>query len=60
MLKHKVDVENKLADALSCRVALLNSKSVEVTGLERVKEDYSECLDFGVVYASLLGSLSGS
>lgn len=53
VLKHKAGVENKPADALSCKVSLISTMSVEVTGFERLKEDYSICLDFGKVYAAL-------
>jgi hypothetical protein len=31
VLKHKSGIENKVADALSCRVTLLSGMSVEVT-----------------------------
>ena len=34
VLKHKLVVENKAADALSCKIALLHSLSVSVTGFD--------------------------
>lgn len=54
MLKHKAGVKNKPADALSRRVALIHSMSVEVTGFEQLKDEYPTCPDFGELYASLL------
>jgi len=39
-LKHKSEIENKAADALSRRVTLLSVMRVEVTGFERLKEEY--------------------
>jgi len=40
VLKHKSGIENKAADALSRRVTLLSVMRVEVTGFERLKEEY--------------------
>jgi len=42
-LKHKSGMKNKVADALSRRVTLLSVMSVEVTGFERLKEEYESC-----------------
>ena len=53
VLKHKAGVENKPANALSRRVALLNSLSVEVVGFEQLKDEYPTCPDFGGTYVSL-------
>jgi hypothetical protein len=53
VLKHKSGMENKVADALSRRVTLLSVMSVEVTGFERLKEDYESCLEFKEIYLTL-------
>jgi len=46
-------MENKAADALSRRVTLLSVMSVEVTGFERLKEEYESCSEFGEIYLTL-------
>ena len=53
ILKHKAGVENKSADALSRRVSLIHSMNVEVTGFDRLRDDYPSCPDFGDLFASL-------
>ena len=57
MIKHKAGVENKVADALSRRVSILVAVSNEVTGFERIKNDYESCPDFGEVYKRLADGL---
>ena len=57
MVKHRVGVENKAANALSRRVSLLSVMSVKVTGFKRLKDDYESCLDFGELYTSLINAL---
>ena len=44
---------NKTADVLSCRVMLLSIISVEVTGFERLKEEYESYLEFEEIYMTL-------
>ncbi|XP_058075800.1 uncharacterized protein LOC131224293 [Magnolia sinica] len=53
VLKHEDGVENKPVDALSRRVALLQSMRAEVIGFDRSIEGYPTCLDFGDLYVSL-------
>ena len=53
VLNHKAGSENCTADALSRRVALLSTSQVEVTGFQRIKEDYNDCPDFGNIYTNL-------
>ncbi|XP_058106908.1 uncharacterized protein LOC131250640 [Magnolia sinica] len=50
VLKHKVRIENKPADALSRRVTLLNPLSVKVVGFEQLKDKYPMCPNFGGTY----------
>ena len=57
MVKHRVGVENKAANALSRRVSLLSIMSVKVTGFERLKDDYESCPDFEEFYTSLSNAL---
>ena len=57
MLKHKAGVENKVADALSRRLAILVAVSTEVLGFDRLKDDYETCPDFGEVYIGLRDGL---
>ena len=57
VIKHKVGVENKVADALSRRVSILTATSSEVTEFEQIKDDYDSCLDFGEVYKLLVDGL---
>jgi hypothetical protein len=53
VLKHKSGIENKATDALRHRVTLLSVMSVEVTGFERLKEEYESCSEFGEIYLTL-------
>jgi hypothetical protein len=47
VLNHRSRKSNKVADALSRRVLLLNTLSMEVVSLESMKELYEEDADFG-------------
>ena len=40
VLKHKAGVENRVADALICRCALLSVMSTEVVSFEKIKYTY--------------------
>jgi len=53
VLKHKADVENKVADALSQHVMTLVTMSTEVIGFERLREKYDSCPDFGKIYVTI-------
>jgi len=46
-------VENRAADALSCKVSLLSAMRVNVTSFNKLKEEYERCPDFGDIYATL-------
>lgn len=60
VMKHKVGIENKPTNALSHKVALLHSMSVEVIGFEQLMDEYPTCSDFGELYTSLLNDQSRS
>ena len=51
-------MENRVADALSRRRALLSVMSTEVVGFEKIKETYESCPDFGNIYTVLRDSLT--
>ena len=53
VVKHRMGVKNKAADALSRRESLLSIMSVKVTRFELLKDDYESCPDFGELYTSL-------
>ena len=53
VVKHRVGVENKAADALSRRVSLLSVMSVKVTGFKQLNDDYESRPNFGELYTSL-------
>lgn len=50
VLKHRSGVENKVADALSRVLTALQMMSAQVIGFDRMKDEYSTCPDFGLIY----------
>ena len=58
MLKYKVGVKNKVADALSHRISLLVAMSVETAEFERIREEYATCPDFEKIYTLLRDGLA--
>jgi len=58
VLKHKAEVENRVADALSRRRALLSVMSTDVVGFEKIKDTYESCPDFENIYTILSDSLT--
>ena len=46
MLKHRTGKSNKAVDALSQRIALLNTMSIEVVSMNYLKTLYQEDADF--------------
>ncbi|XP_028757157.1 uncharacterized protein LOC114716305 [Neltuma alba] len=50
VVKHRPRIENKVADALSWRIHILNTLTVNVVGFDRLKDKYTSCLDFGIIY----------
>ena len=53
VIKHRSGTENKVADALSRMLTVLNSMSVSVVGFERLKDAYATCADFGLIFQAL-------
>ena len=49
-IKHKADVHNVVADALSRKHALVTSMQVQVVGFNVFKELYKEDADFGEIW----------
>lgn len=58
VFKHKVSSENKVADALSRKVYIMHTMSIQVMGFERLREDYGSCSDFDSIFHSLQGDQS--
>ena len=58
VLRHKAGVENKVADALSCRISFLVVMSVETIGFEWIREEYATCPDFGEIHTLLWDGLA--
>ena len=50
VLNHRVGIENKAADALSRLIVTLHRMSAHVIGFDRLKDEYSTCPDFCVIY----------
>ena len=50
MINHRVGIENKAADALSRLTVTLHRMSAHVIGFDRLKYEYSACLDSGIIY----------
>ena len=42
-----------MVDALSQRMMMLSTMRVEVVGLEKLKETYADCPDFGLIFNTL-------
>ena len=49
-LRHKARVENKAADTLSRRLAILTVLSNQVVGFEKIKAEYESCPDFQEIF----------
>ncbi|KAI9165825.1 hypothetical protein LWI28_021185 [Acer negundo] len=54
VIRHRPGVDNKVADALSHVLTVVQSLSITVPGLDRIKSEYSTCLDFGIIFRKIL------
>ena len=50
VINHCVGIENKVVGALSRLTVTLNRMSAHVIGFDRLKDEYSACSDFGIIY----------
>ena len=50
LVNHRVGIENKATDALSRLIVTLHHMSAHVIGFDRLKDEYSTCLDFDNIY----------
>ena len=49
----EVTIENRAADALSRRRALIFTMSAKVVGFEKIKDTYESCSNFGEIFTVL-------
>ena len=54
VINHRSGIENKAADALSRLTVTLHRMSAHVIGFDRLKNEYSACLDFGIIYNEVI------
>ena len=50
VINHHAGIENKAVDALSRLIVTLHRMSTHVIGFDRLKDEYSACPDFGIIY----------
>ena len=50
VINHRAGIENKVVDALSRLTITLHRMSAHVIGFDRLKDEYSTCPDFGIIY----------
>ena len=50
VINHRSGIENKASDALSRLTATLHRMSAHVIGFDRLKNEYSACPDFDIIY----------
>ena len=50
MINHRVVIENKVANALSQLIVTLHRMSSHAIEFDRLKDKYSTCPDFGIIY----------
>ncbi|KAI9165705.1 hypothetical protein LWI28_019113 [Acer negundo] len=54
VIRHCPGVDNKVVDDLSRVLTVVQSLSITVLGLDRIKSEYSTCLDFGIIFREIL------
>ena len=50
MINHRVGIKKKGADALSRLTITLHRMNAHVIGFDRLKDEYSACPDFDIIY----------
>ena len=50
VINHRTSIENKVANALSRLIVTLHRMSAHVIGFDRLKDEYSACPDFCIIY----------
>lgn len=50
VIKYKQGKENVVADALSCRYAILSTLNAKLSGFEFIKDMYTNDLNFDTIY----------
>ncbi|KAI9200175.1 hypothetical protein LWI28_003734 [Acer negundo] len=50
VIRHHPGVDNKVRDALSRVLTVVQSLSITVPGLDRIKSKYSTCPNFGIIF----------
>ena len=58
MLKHHSKVNNKVADVVSRVVIVFHFVKNSIVGFKRLKDEYSQCLNFGIIYKKSLDNPS--
>lgn len=56
VIKHKSSLENIVTYALSRKVFILHTMSLQVTRFDKLREDYESCPEFGTIFHSLQGN----
>ena len=56
VINHHVGIENKAADELSRLTVTLHRMSAHIIRFDRLKYEYSTCLDFGIIYDEVSNS----
>ncbi|KAI9174969.1 hypothetical protein LWI28_025455 [Acer negundo] len=54
VIRHRPGVDNKVADALSHVLTMVQSLSITVPRLDRIKSEYSTCPDFDIIFREIL------
>ena len=50
VINHRSGIENKAANTLSRLTVTLHRMSSHVIGFDRLKNEYTTCPDFGIIY----------
>ena len=58
VLKHRAEIDNNAVDAFSCLITVLQSMQNPVIAFERLKDEYPQCPNFGIIYKESLDNPS--